>query len=230
MGAGSGSRRTAASPLAIGALPSSTSPSEAHSRWRAPTASSSSASTGEIYNYRTLRAQLEHKGYVFCSHSDTEVLLYLYQEHGLAMTQYLRGMYTFALWDRCKQGLLLARDPFGIKPLYYADDGTTLRVASQVKALLKGAYIDTTPEPAGHVGFYLWGHVPEPYTLYKGIRALPAGSPLWVGATGLHAPRRFFSLTDELVRASETALTLRHEERQERLRAALIDTVRHHLM
>jgi asparagine synthase (glutamine-hydrolysing) len=185
---------------------------------------------GEIYNYRTLRTQLERKGYVFQSQSDTEVLLHLYAEKGEAMLEELRGMYALALWDGRKKGLFLARDPFGIKPLYYADDGTTIRVTSQVKALLKGAHIDTTPEPAGHVGFYLWGHVPEPYTLYKGIRALPAGSALWVDGTGRHEPRHFFSLTGELVRAGESALTLHPEERQERLRAALIDTVRHHLI
>jgi asparagine synthase (glutamine-hydrolysing) len=80
------------------------------------------------------------------------------------------------------------------------------------------------------VGFFLWGHVPDLYTLYKGIRALPAGATLWVGATGLQTPRRFFSLTDELARVGESMLTLHPEERQERLRAALIDTVRHHLM
>jgi asparagine synthase (glutamine-hydrolysing) len=185
---------------------------------------------GEIYNYRTLRTQLERKGYVFQSQSDTEVLLHLYAEKGEAMLEDLRGMFAFALWDGRKKGLFLARDPFGIKPLYYADDGTTIRVASQVKALLKGTHIDTTPEPAGHVGFYLWGHVPEPYTLYKGIRALPAGSALWVDGTGRHEPRRFFSLTGELVRAGESALTLHPQEMQERLRAALIDTVRHHLI
>ena len=133
---------------------------------------------GEIYNYRTLRAQLERKGYGFRSQSDTEVLLHLYAEKGEAMLEELRGMYAFALWDARKQGLLLARDPLGIKPLYYADDGATLQVASQVKALLKGGHIDTTPEPAGHVGFFLWGHVPEPYTFFKGIKALPAGSTL----------------------------------------------------
>ena len=63
------------------------------------------------------------------------------------MVHHLRGMYAFAIWDERKRGLLLARDPFGIKPLYYADDGTTIRVASQVKALLKSREIDTTPEP-----------------------------------------------------------------------------------
>src|ERR1043166_9182894 len=117
---------------------------------------------GEIYNYRELRATLEQKGHVFKSTSDTEVLLRLYVEHGAAMTAGLRGMYTFVLWDGEKRGAFLARDPLGIKPLYLADDGKTLRAASQVKALLAGGKIATTPDPAGHVGFFLWGHLPEP--------------------------------------------------------------------
>jgi asparagine synthase (glutamine-hydrolysing) len=185
---------------------------------------------GEIYNYRELRQDLEAKGYRFYSHSDTEVLLHLYQEHGRKMVHYLRGMYAFAIWDERKQGLLLARDPFGIKPLYYADDGATIRVASQVKALLKGGEINTTPEPAGHVGFYLWGHVPEPYTLYRGIRALPAGAILWVDTTGHKETHKLFSLTEELAKASEAPLSITREEMHERLRAALLDSVRHHLI
>ncbi len=92
----------------------------------------------------------------------------------------LRGMFAFALWDARKQALLLARDPFGIKPLYYSDNGRTFRFASQVKALLAGGQVDTRPNPAGHAGFFLWGSVPEPWTLYRGIpqpagRALPLG-------------------------------------------------------
>lgn len=185
---------------------------------------------GEIYNFRELRLSLEAKGYRFRSHSDTEVLLHLYQEYGRDMVHHLRGMYTFAIWDERQRGLFLARDPFGIKPLYYADNGSTIRVASQVKALLKGGKIDTTPEPAGHVGFYLWGHVPEPYTLYKGIRALPAGTSLWIDAAGHKETARFFNITDELAKASATHLTITKEEMHERLRAALLDSVRHHLI
>ena len=117
---------------------------------------------GEIYNYKALKQKLEGQGCRFRTHSDTEVLLHMYRLHGEKMFAELRGMYAFAIWDETAQGVFLARDPYGIKPLYLADDGSTLRFASQVKALLAGGAIDTTPEPAGHAGFFLWGNVPEP--------------------------------------------------------------------
>ncbi len=157
---------------------------------------------GEIFNYRELRKSLEAQGHVFTSDSDTEVLLHLYLEKGQAMLQDLRGMFAFALWDARKQAMLLARDAFGIKPLYYTPGQCTLRFASQVKALLAGGQIDTAPEPAGHAGFFLWGSVPAPYTLYRGIRALPAGHCLWVGAQGARAPQAFCLITDLLAQAA----------------------------
>src|SRR5947209_18772740 len=91
---------------------------------------------GEIYNFRELRSDLEARGVRFTSQSDTEVLLQLYATRGAEMLNDLRGMFAFALWDSSKRRLLLARDPYGIKPLYYADDGATVRVASQVRALI----------------------------------------------------------------------------------------------
>jgi asparagine synthase (glutamine-hydrolysing) len=185
---------------------------------------------GEIYNYRQLRKTLELKGYQFRSDSDTEVLLCLYQEYGCELGRHLRGMYAFAIWDIEKQGILLVRDPFGIKPLYYADDGKTLRVASQVKALLAGGKINTSPEPAGYVGFYLWGHVPEPYTLYQGVRALKAGSALWMDTTGRKELTQFFNLMDELVRAEQHKISVRPAEVREVLHSALLESVRHHLV
>lgn len=185
---------------------------------------------GEIYNYRELRKELQAKGYRFRSNSDTEVLLYLYHERGPDMVQALRGMYAFALWDEKNNGLFLARDPFGIKPLYYSDNGSTITFASQVKALLKCSQIDTTPQPAGHVGFFLWGYVPEPFTLYKGIRALPAGSTLWVDETGRQDANSFFNISDEFARAGDLVLEISREEVQQRLRAALKDSVQYHLI
>jgi asparagine synthase (glutamine-hydrolysing) len=185
---------------------------------------------GEIYNYRELRAGLENKGYRFRSSSDTEVLLYLYAEHGAEMVRHLRGMYAFAIWDSRRQGLFLARDPFGIKPLYLADDGATLRVASQVKALLAGRKINTSPEPAGHVGFFLWGHVPEPYSLYRGIRSLPAGASLWVETGGRRREQSFCSIGSELAQASHrNSEPLDSSKVAKELRRALLESVRQHL-
>jgi asparagine synthase (glutamine-hydrolysing) len=176
---------------------------------------------GEIYNYRALRAELEAAGVAFHSHTDTEVVLELYRRHGRDCLGRLRGMFAFALWDADRGGLLLARDPFGIKPLYIADDGKTLRVASQVKALLAGGAVDTASDPAGHAGFFLWGHVPEPHTLYRGIRALPAGSWLWAGAAGERTEGRFFDLRAELAACSGPVTDLGE---------ALRDSMRHHLV
>ncbi len=104
---------------------------------------------------------------------------------------------------RERGSLFLARDPYGIKPLYYADDGWTFRFASQVKALLAGGAISREPEPAGQVGFYLWGSVPEPFTTYREIRALPAGSTLMVDRGGVREPRRYHSIAAGLWRGAE---------------------------
>ena len=188
---------------------------------------------GEIYNYQALRDGLERRGHAFRSHSDTEVLLRLYAEKGEAFVEDLRGMYALALWDGARGGMLLARDPCGIKPLYVADDGRTLRAASQVKALLAGGGIDTAPDPAGHVGFFVWGHVPEPHTLYRDIRALPPGHTLWVDRSGRKAERCFAAVPDALAAAedaAERAPALSAGEAQERLREALLDSVRAHLV
>ena len=187
---------------------------------------------GEIYNYRELRNGLEHRGHRFQSQSDTEVLLHLYQEYGEAMMDRLRGMYAFAIWDNVRQSLLLSRDPFGIKPLYYADDGKTLRFASQVKALLAGGAVDTSPQAAGHAGFFLWGYVPEPYTLFQGVRALPAGSTYLQDLQGNSVAKSFCAIPAELARAYEAGKGsgLDKEAVQDELGLALADSIKHHLV
>ncbi len=179
---------------------------------------------GEIYNFRALRRELEEEGRVFVSHSDTEVLLHLYDRDGEAMVERLRGMYGFAIWDRERRGLFLARDAYGIKPMYYADDGRSFRFASQVKALLAGGGIDTRPAPSGHVGFFVFGYVPEPDTLYRGILALPAGHTLWIDGAGPRAPKRFFDIGAELRAAGDGAPA------PDLLREALADAVAHHMV
>ncbi|MDB5594715.1 MAG: asnB [Hyphomicrobiales bacterium] len=186
---------------------------------------------GEIYNFQALRRELEDKGYIFRSHSDTEVLLHLYADRGAEMVHALRGMFAFCIWDNLTKELFLARDPYGIKPIYYADDGWTFRFASQVKALLASGRIGAAPEPAGHVGFYLFGSVPEPFTTYREIRALPAGTTLLVNGIGAHEPRRYHSIAQTLCLAeTEVRTAPRSADLREELREALLDSVRHHLV
>lgn len=184
---------------------------------------------GEIYNYKSLKQDLKNKGYQFETTSDTEVLLHLYADRGPGMVDCLRGMYAFAIWDSRKKGLFLARDPFGIKPLYYSDNGGVFQAASQVKALLKGEGIDTSPEPAGHVGFFLFGYVPEPYTLYKGIKALPAGSTLWVDGNGIKGPEKFYDLIGALT-DDKYAAPRSPDDAYLCLQEALTDSIRHHFI
>jgi asparagine synthase (glutamine-hydrolysing) len=153
---------------------------------------------GEIYNYPALRKRLEADGARFTTASDTEALLHLYARRGAEMVHELRGMYAFAIWDDRKPGLFLARDPYGIKPLYTANDGRTFRFASQVKALLAGEQISRDLDPAGVAGFFLFGSIPEPFTLYSGIAALPAGHTQWIDAAGPRAPRRYAGIAEVL--------------------------------
>ncbi len=130
---------------------------------------------GEIYNYRALHAELVRAGCRFSSESDTEVLIHAVAHWGEAALTKLRGMFAFALWDARDNELWLGRDPYGIKPLYTAQSGETLWFASQARALAAAAPVDTRREAAALAGFYLWGHVPEPFSWWSGITMFPAG-------------------------------------------------------
>jgi asparagine synthase (glutamine-hydrolysing) len=183
---------------------------------------------GEIYNYKELKAGLEAKGYRFRSDSDTEVLLQLYADRGPSMVEALRGMFAFGLWDSRKRQLLLARDPLGIKPLYYADDGWTIRFASQAKALLAGGAVGRDPDPAGIVGFHLLGSVPEPFTVWRGIRSVPSGATVIVDAAGPNAPHVYYSVAQSLGRRVGNGM--KAEAARQQMSAAVHDSVRHHLV
>jgi asparagine synthase (glutamine-hydrolysing) len=146
---------------------------------------------GEIYNYPELREAALASGRTLASDSDTEILLHLFDDRGPDMLQVLRGMFAFAIWDERDQSLFVARDPFGIKPLYYSDQDGAFRFASQVRGLMAGGAIDRTPDPAGVVGFLLLGSVPEPFTWFERVSSLPAGHYLTVSAAGASAPQRY---------------------------------------
>ena len=183
---------------------------------------------GEIYNYTFLSESLKKKGCVFRTHSDTEVILQLYAQEGASMLSKLRGMFAIAIWDNQENTLFLARDAFGIKPLYYAKIGAQFYFASQVKALIALPQMPKTLSAAGQVGFFLFGHVPEPYTLYENIKAFPAGCYAKIKAGEVIKPIVFCDLSHEIHAAK--IQTVNEGERKEILREAMIDSVRAHLV
>ena len=183
---------------------------------------------GEIYNYRELRDELTARGHSFRTGSDTEVLLQLYADCGADMVRRLRGMFAFGLWDSIEGKLLLARDALGIKPLYWSDDGWTVRFASQAKALLAGGALTRDPDPAGIVGFHLLGSVPEPFTVWRDIHCLPAGTTITVGAAGPALPQRHYDIAEALAERASRPGDI--ADARGRLADAVRESVRHHMV
>ena len=139
---------------------------------------------GELYNHQDLRKGLEARGHRYRTHSDTETIVHLYEEYGRECVQHLRGMYAFAIWDRRKRSLFIARDRLGIKPLYYHFDGRTLLFGSEIKALL--AHPGVTPQfNRSTLAEYLaFGYIPEAETMYAGIKKLLPGHTLEITEGG----------------------------------------------
>lgn len=178
--------------------------------------------SGEIYNFAELRRELQQHGAVFRSQSDTEVILHGFQQSGSALVPRLRGMFAFAIWDDQERVCVLARDPFGLKPLYFhhAADGALL-FASEVRALAASRLVARDLDSDGLHGYLRTGTVPEPSTLLKGVAALEAGRTAeWRG--GRLLSRRFWS-----PRFGHQSNANHHHET---VRAALVDSVRHHFV
>lgn len=176
---------------------------------------------GEIYNKDDLRSLAPD--YPYRGTSDTEVILALYEKFGAETPRYLRGMYAFAIWDERRAGLFLARDPYGIKPLYLADTTKGTWFASQVKTLLRVPDLDLAPEAAGHASYFLWGNIREPYTLYKGIRSLRSGHSLWLQRGQLPRETEFASIANVLTDTDEAPPSVSLEQ-------ALSSSVRAHFL
>lgn len=133
---------------------------------------------GEIYNFMELRARLEAQGHRFSTNSDTEVLVHLYEQHGEDFPRQLRGMFAFALWDSREAKLVLCRDHFGIKPLFYSICGDRLYFASELKAVLLAAEVGTELDPAAVDCYFRNLYIPAPLTVYKSVRKLEPAQTL----------------------------------------------------
>jgi asparagine synthase (glutamine-hydrolysing) len=174
---------------------------------------------GEIYNYRELRRDLERAGHHFRTQGDTEVLLHLYEEHGDRFADRLRGMFAVAIWDARRRRLVLARDRFGIKPLYYRAVDRELAFASELRALPRGEIDHDALE-----AFLAFNSIPAPLTIFREIRKLPPGH-LLIWEEGRVDLQRFARPAPiEELREDEEA------ELVEELRSRLRDSVRAHLV
>jgi len=161
---GLGSRRLSIIDLAAGRMPIH---NEDESVWV--------VFNGEIYNFEALRAELEAKGHRFLTHTDTETIVHLYEEEGDRLFERLRGMFAIALWDRKQDLLLLARDRVGKKPLYYAWDGQRLLFGSEIKCLRQVPDLALTLDWDALNHYFAYLYVPEPLSIFREIRKLPAG-------------------------------------------------------
>ena len=150
---------------------------------------------GEIYNYKDLRQELIGAGIKLRTKSDTEVILELFSLHGENCLKKLRGMFAFAIWDKVDECFFIARDPYGIKPLYIAKTSQGFMVASQVKALLKTGLVSKKPCPYGQGGYWLLGSVPEPYTWFRDISSVAAGHFVRISKFGIKE-KKWHSLSD----------------------------------
>lgn len=173
---------------------------------------------GEIYNFRKLRADLEQEGAHFMTTSDSEVLLALYERRGQAGFSHLRGMYAFALWDRLEKTLIAGRDPFGIKPFYYATPQGGLLFASEVRTLLVPGLVDRRLSQAGAAEYFRWGSCQQNRLPLENVHALAPGKLLW------WKPGKSVRFADNAMAPSSAPGTAVF------FRESLLDSVRSHLV
>ncbi len=184
------------------------------------------AQNGEILNHLELRRELESRGARFRTQCDTEVLLHLYLHHGPGFVSRLRGMFAFAIWDRRERRLLLARDRFGIKPLYYRIDAGRISFASELKALLQEPNFPREVDREALHSYLAFNSIPAPLTIFRAARKLPPGHVLTCSPAGATIERYARPAPAPEGATREEALEVLAEELRERM----LDSVRAHLL
>jgi len=150
---------------------------------------------GEVYNYIELRDELEKHGHQFHSHTDTEVILHGYEEWGTEVLHKLKGMFAFGIWNEKKQELFLARDRFGIKPLYYYNQNGNFVFASELKAIKANTEVATTLDFTSFADFFVYRYVPSPKSIWKEVKKLPPAHFLLLKSTGECKIKKYWSIS-----------------------------------
>ncbi len=182
---------------------------------------------GEVYNAPLLRKSLCARGHIFRTRGDTEVIVHAYEEWGDECIAHLRGMFAIALWDARRERLLLARDRFGVKPLYFAERNGTLAFASEIMPVISGAGLARGADCASLQQLFTYGYVAAPRTMFVGVQSLLPAHLMVVDAAGTQPPRPYWSL--EFPRdGAHTRIT--HAEATEKFSALLRESVELRLM
>jgi asparagine synthase (glutamine-hydrolysing) len=177
---------------------------------------------GEIYDYQELRAQLIAKGHAFRTHSDTETLVHLYEEEGIEGLHKLRGMFAFCIWDARRRKMLLVRDRFGKKPLYYAALSKGLYFASEIKSL-RAAGVPLELDPEALRLYFQFSDIPDPFSIFQSVRKLEPGAWLEYSADGGIRKGRYWRMP---VPVAETPAGFSEEETCARIRDKFDESVR----
>ncbi len=186
---------------------------------------------GEIYNFKELRGDLQASGHVFRTRSDTEVIVHLFEEHGYRCLDLIEGMFAFAIWDSKKKELFLARDRFGIKPLVYYYDGRSFIFSSEIKSILRDDRIPREFDYGAFRDYLTFNYIPAPRTIYKKIMKLEPGHFLIVNAGDENIKlkkQRYYDVAD--IGINRNGSSIRLEEAKEKLRYALEESVRSHMI
>ena len=182
---------------------------------------------GEIYNYIEIKNELIKKKIIFKSNSDTEVIIEAYKYWGLDCLKKFRGMFAFAIWDNIKKELILARDPFGIKPLYYSKKNNILFFASQVKSILSIDNLSFEKSGKHVLDYYLWGNINEPYTIYKDIYSIEKGTAKIFDRNFNETSFEYANLKETIIK-SEKNYFKNESELNEKLNHIIKKTVNYH--
>ena len=176
---------------------------------------------GEVYNYVELRAELEGKGYQFNSHTDTEVILHGYEAWGYEVLNRLKGMFAFGIWDDNKRELFLARDRFGIKPLYYYHQNGNFVFASEIKGVKANSTVNTTLDLTSFSDYFVYRYIPSPKSIWKEVRKLPVAGYLILKPDGSTQVKQYWN-----VPIAEN--TISDKDAVERFDALLLNSVKTH--
>ena len=182
---------------------------------------------GEIYNYKDLKNELIKKKISFKSDSDTEIIIESYKTWGVDCLNKFRGMFAFALWDKKKNILFIARDAFGIKPLYYTNKGGIFYFASQVKSLLSVQEISNKKNDESIFNYYLWGNILEPKTLYKDISSLEKGCYKIINTDGRVKNFNYANIKERILNSESLNFKNKHEAK-DYLKDAIDESVKTH--